>query len=157
MTNPCVLYIEDDDNDIVLLRSAFKRANIANPLQIVTDGQMAIDYLTGTGPFADRSEYPLPGLVLLDLKVPKKSGLEVLGWIRGQPSLKSVVVIILTSSPNIEDATQASELGANSFVVKPSNVKQLADFARRLKEWWLESHRFAPMKAAQRLSGNAPG
>jgi CheY-like chemotaxis protein len=139
-----LLYVDDDDNDLVLLQSAFKRAGIANPLHVATDGEMAIDYLAGAGPFADRRQHPLPGLVLLDLKLPKKNGLEVLEWIRSQAACKTLVVIVFTSSPNASDIGRAYELGANSFVIKPPEIQQLTELARRLKTWWLECNQFAP-------------
>ncbi len=142
MSNTCILYVEDEDNDVFLLRNGFKRAGITNPLQVATDGQMAIEYLAGTGPFADRGKYPLPGLVLLDLKLPKKDGLEVLQWIRGQHALATVAVIVFTSSPNDDDARRALQFGANSFVIKPARLEQLCEFARRLKAWWLDWNQF---------------
>jgi CheY-like chemotaxis protein len=93
-----ILHVEDRDEDVFLLKYAFKRAGIENPVQVATDGQMAIDYLAGVGKFADRQQFPMPCLVLLDLKLPHKMGMEVLEWIRQQPSLKSLIVIILSSS-----------------------------------------------------------
>src|SRR5205809_7595133 len=93
-----ILHVEDSEEDVFLLRYAFQRADIKTPVQVVEDGQEAIDYLAGIGKFADRNEFPLRCLVLLDLKLPHKIGLEVLEWIRQQPELKSLVVIILSSS-----------------------------------------------------------
>ncbi len=152
MSNTCILFVEDEDTDIFLLQSVFKREAVTNPLQVATDGQMAMACLAGTGPFADRKQYPLPGLVLLDLKLRKKDGLEVLKWIRGQDALRTVVVILLTSSPNESDARRAYQLGANSVVIKPSQFEQLCEFARRLKAWWLESNQFVSVRAP-----SAPG
>ena len=98
-THP-ILLVEDRDEDAFLLQYAFGRAEITTPMQVVTDGQMAIDYLSGTGKFSDRAQYPLPGLVLLDLKLPHVMGMDVLAWIRQQPSLKRLIVIILSASIN---------------------------------------------------------
>jgi DNA-binding response OmpR family regulator len=81
-------------------------------------------------------------MVLLDLKLPKKNGLEVLEWIRGQAGLRTVAVIVLTSSPDARDARRAYELGANSYVIKPADLQKYAEFARRFKEWWLECNQF---------------
>src|ERR1700679_3895436 len=92
-----ILLVEDDPNDVFLMQRALKRAEITNPLQVATDGQQAIDYLSGTGKFSDRTQYPLPDLIFLDLKLPYKSGFDVLEWIRSQPALASTSVIILTS------------------------------------------------------------
>src|SRR5436305_133375 len=110
-----ILHVEDSTEDVFLLQYAFKRAEIKNAVQVAADGQQAIDYLTGAGKFANREEFPLPYLVLLDLKLPHKMGLEVLEWIRQQPSLKSLIVIILTSSIYDGDIEKAYQLGANAF------------------------------------------
>lgn len=141
----CILYIDDDENDIFLVRSAFRRAGVTTPMQIATDGEMAIDYLSGAGPFADRLLHPLPALVLLDMKIHKKDGLEVLEWIRSQPAFKALVIILFTSSPNASEIERAYELGANSCIIKPSDIHQLAELARRFKAWWLECNWFVPV------------
>ena len=136
-TNFSILHVEDSADDVVLLRRAFKHANITNPIQVVGDGEQAIDYLLGAGPFADRKKYPMPGLVLLDLKLPGKSGLEVLEWIRDQPTLKSVPVVIFSSWANESDVEHASHMGSDSYVLKPMDMDQYNDFAKRLKNSWL--------------------
>lgn len=145
MNDTCILLVEDEENDIVLLKLSFQEAGIALPLRVVTDGQMAIDYLSGAQGFADRKEFPLPCLVLLDLKLPRQSGFEVLKWIREQPALKCLVVIVLSSAEHEQDVQQAYELGANSYVVKPMNVAQRDETIRLLKGWWLQCNRFAPV------------
>jgi len=89
-----VLYVEDNADDVLLLRHAFKRADILDPVQFAQDGQEAIDYLAGAGKFSDRKKYPMPRLVLLDLKLPKKTGIEVLQWIREQPALRKLPVTL---------------------------------------------------------------
>lgn len=136
-----ILQVEDREEDVFLFEYALKRANITQPLQSVTDGQQVIDYLGGTGKFADRDKYPMPCLVLLDLKLPIRLGLDVLGWIRQQPGLKSLVVIVLTSSINEGDMRRAYELGANAFLVKPSDADVLADMCVALKHFWLTYNR----------------
>lgn len=132
-----ILHVEDRDEDVFLLQYAFKRAEIENPVQVVKDGQMAIDYLTGAGKFADRQQFSLPCIVLLDLKLPHKMGLEVLEWIRQQPSLKWLIVIILSSSVHELDIQRAYQLGANAFLVKPSDANTMADMCKALKHFWL--------------------
>jgi CheY-like chemotaxis protein len=144
MKAPCILQVEENLNDVLLLHRAFWEAGIANPIQISTDGQMAIDYLSGAGRYADRIKYPLPGLVLLDLKLAKKSGLEVLDWIRSQPSLTRVVVIVFTSSQYAGDVALAYELGANSFLARPTDAAARLEMAQFLKSW-LRYNQFAPL------------
>ena len=138
MRNKCILHVEDDENDVLLLRLALKEAGIENPIQIVTDGEEAIRYLAGIGPFRNRKEHPLPGLVLLDLKLPRKSGFEVLEWIREQPALKQMQVIVFSSWAGKADVEQASKLGSNAFILKPMDVHKYREFAKRLKTLWLE-------------------
>lgn len=132
-----ILQIEDREEDVFLLEYAFKRADIKNTVRVAADGQEAIDYLSGTGKFADRTRFPFPCLVLLDLKLPYKMGLEVLEWIRQQPTLRWLIVIILSSSVNEGDVQRAYELGANGFLVKPSDANTLADMCKALKHYWL--------------------
>lgn len=140
-----ILLVEDREEDAFLVQYAFGRAEITAPLQVVTDGQMAIDYLSGTGKFSDRAQYPLPGLVLLDLKLPHVMGMDVLAWIRKQPSLKRFIVIILSASVNEGDIAKAYELNANAFLVKPSGANTLADMCKALKHFWL-THNKSPME-----------
>lgn len=127
---------------MLLLQHAFRAAEIQEAVQVVTDGQEAVDYLSGAGRFSDRTTYPLPQLVLLDLKLPGRSGLQVLEWMRAQPALRTMVVVALTSSSLKADVQRAYELGANSYVVKPSGIQRLTELARHLKGWWLRHNRF---------------
>src|SRR5919205_937131 len=108
-----VLLVEDDPNDVTLTQRAFARAGFANPLQIVNDGEQAIAYLAGDARYADRQRYPLPILVLLDLKLPRKSGFDVLGWLRGVPDVRRLPVVVLTSSAQSPDIDRAYDAGAN--------------------------------------------
>ena len=135
--NGSILHVEDRPEDVFLLQYAFNRANIKNLVQVAEDGQKAIDYLAGAGKFADRKQFPLPCLVLLDLKLPYKMGLEVLEWIRQQPTLKSLIVVIFSSSMHEGDIRRAYELGVNAFLVKPSDTDILADMCQALKHFWL--------------------
>ena len=137
MSRRCILQIEDEESDVILLKHAFKKAGIDAPVFVATDGAEAIAYFTGTGQFADRREFPLPCLVLLDLKLPDKNGIEILQWIREQVALQTTVVVALTSSDHDGDIRSAYESGVNSYVVKPSNNQKRIEFAQNLKGWWL--------------------
>src|SRR6267378_6842018 len=109
----CVLLVEDDLNDIFLVKRAFKIAQIENPLQIVTDGQEAINYLRGDGKYADRERYPLPRLMVMDIKMPRRTGFEVLEWVKGHGRpLRRIPIVIVSSSDNPADINRAYELGA---------------------------------------------
>jgi CheY-like chemotaxis protein len=134
-----ILLVEDLEDDILLSRRAFAAAKLDVPLQIVRDGEEAIAYLMGTGKYARRDEFPLPDLILLDLKMPKVNGLDVLRWIRSHPQLKTLRVIVLTSSEDIYDVNRAYELGANSFLVKPAEFICYPSLVRTLEKFWLRS------------------
>ncbi len=132
-----VLFAEDDDNDAFFLERAFKQANIANPLHRAVDGEEAIAYLAGEGKYADREKYPLPCLTMLDLKMPRKNGFDVLQWLRAQPGLKRMPVVVLTSSKEDPDINRAYDLGANTYVVKPVQFDGLAEMIKALAFYWL--------------------
>src|ERR1051325_9698343 len=119
-----ILQVEDDPNDVFLMRHAMKKVGVLNPVQVASDGQQAIDYLQGAGKFADREKYPFPCLVLLDLKLPYVMGLEVLKWIRQQTG-PGLPVILMTASGEDADIITAYRLGANAFVTKPSEARKL--------------------------------
>ena len=139
-----VLYVEDNADDVLLLRHAFKRADILDPVQFAQDGQEAIDYLAGAEKFSDRQKYPMPRLVLLDLKLPRKTGIQVLQWIREQPALRKLPVIILSASAQESDVGRCYELGANAFLVKPSSIDTLGDMCRAIQHFWLSYNVFPP-------------
>lgn len=147
MNGDCILYADDDINDAFFMQYAFTDAGIFNRLQIITDGQAAINYLAGVGSFSDRLRYPLPCLALLDLKMPRKTGLEVLAWIRAQPRFCCLPVIVFTASANPADMEKAGRLGANSFVVKPISVAERSEFARAIRAFWLNFHCSLPASA----------
>ncbi|CAM3059352.1 response regulator [Rariglobus hedericola] len=140
MSSHTILLVEDNEDDVFLMKRALRAAGIENPLQIAEDGQAAIDYLSGTGAYADRTLNPLPMIVFLDLKLPYKSGHEVLDWIRQQPHFETLVVIILTSSNEQVDLERAYKSGANSFVVKPPTTVLLQKLADSFKLWWLNQN-----------------
>jgi len=132
-----ILLVEDDPNDVLLIQRAFRKSDVANPIQVVGDGEEAIAYLSGRGPYADRERYPLPVLLLLDLKLPRKSGFEVLEWLRQQPGLKRLPVAVLTSSAETPDINRAYDLGANSYLVKPVRFEGLLRMVQTLNLYWL--------------------
>ena len=132
-----ILIAEDNDDHVVLLRRALRRGALVNPIFVVTDGEETISYLKGEGKFADRYEYPLPSLLLLDLKMPKKNGFEVLEWIRQQPGLRRLRIVVLTTSDAPGDIDRAYELGANAFMVKPLERKDFLEVTDAIKGYWL--------------------
>jgi len=127
-----VLLVEDSEDEIMLICRAFEKAGIPNPLHIARDGEAALAYLSGMGKYALRDEYPLPALVLLDLTLPGMDGFEVLRWIRQQPGLNSLCVLVLTSSENIRDVNVAYQLGANSFLVKEVDFDNTLESSSRV-------------------------
>lgn len=145
-----ILLVEDERNDVFFLEYAFQAAGIANPLQVAEDGQQAIDYLAGIGKFANRAQYPLPCLVLLDLKLPIKMGLEVLQWIRQQPPLQTLLVIVLSSSRDAYDIDEAYRLGARSYLVKPLSMNERLEFAKAIKYYWLGLNEFPRLGGCNR-------
>src|SRR3954468_20360502 len=127
MTNaPTILVVEDEEDSVLLLESAFRKAQFTNPVHRVSHGALAIEYLS-QAVASKNGPVPLPALVLLDLKLPLVSGIEVLKWIRAHPTLHSLVVIIFTSSTERRDIADAYRSGANSFLVKPTNLSALTE------------------------------
>ena len=131
-----ILLVDNDPRDIESIQRAFKQARITNPLRVVTDGSSAMDYLSGAGIYGDRSQYPFPLLVLLELNLPKISGLKVLQWIRKQPALVHLRVVILTSARQAGDTERAFAMGANSYLNKPGNFEQLVMLMNGLELRW---------------------
>src|SRR5208283_5372818 len=138
LTTP-ILLVEDEENDVFFFKRAMEKEGVMNRLLVAKDGQAAIDYLQGEGPFANREKFPLPGLILLDLKLPFVMGLDVLKWIREQ-SKSTSIVLILSSSPDEEDVASAYRLGANAYLVKPAEPSQLAVIVRSIKSFWLTAN-----------------
>ena len=136
-----ILLVEDREDDILLVRKSFERGGINNPFQVVRDGEEAVHYLAGEGRYSNRAEYPLPDLVLLDLKMPKVDGFEVLMWIRRQPGFGTIPVVVLTTSDAIRDVNRAYALGANSFLVKPLDFENFVELAKMLRTYWLKESR----------------
>jgi CheY-like chemotaxis protein len=141
---PIVLIAEDDSGHLLLLRRAFKQFGYAGPTQYVSDGQETVAYLAGEGKFQRRSEFPLPDFVLLDLKMPRMSGLEVLAWIRTQPTLAQLRTVVLTTSDDLRDIRRAYQLGASSFLTKPVVFTEFKDTVQALFNYWLTLNKTAP-------------
>jgi CheY-like chemotaxis protein len=136
-----VLHIDDDPNDTALLQAAARKANVNFCLQNVEDGEQAVAYLGGAGEYADRRLYPLPSLILLDLKMPRSTGFEVLNWVRSHPQLGKIPVVILSGSELKEDIRQAYSAGANSYLVKPIGFDALVTLVKNLSSVWLAATR----------------
>ena len=132
-----ILLVEDDSNDILFIQRAFRQTKFENSMQVVRDGDEAVAYLSGEGKYANRSLYPLTGMILLDLKLPRRSGLEVLEWLRIQPVLKRIPVVILTSSKENNDVNKAYDIGVNSYLLKPVNYNALNEMIETLNAFWL--------------------
>jgi CheY-like chemotaxis protein len=136
-----ILYVEDEESDVILFQHALEKAGIRDPLHTAKDGKAATDYLAGRPPFEDRERHPLPGLVLLDLNLPYFSGIEVLEWLRQQPLLRRLPVVVFTSSNRPDDVARAYDAGANGYVVKPNSQTDLRTLVRALHDYWLVQNR----------------
>ena len=132
-----VLLVEDDPDDVLLTQRAFRKLGTRAPVHVVGDGDGALAYLAGEGEYADREAHPLPDLLLLDLKLPRRSGFEVLEWLRGQPGLRRLPVVVLTGSREAPDVDRALDLGANSYLLKPVGFDALLEIVRMLDLYWL--------------------
>ncbi|HYG22390.1 MAG TPA: response regulator [Verrucomicrobiae bacterium] len=135
--NSTILLVEDSPDDVFFMKRAFRLAGIQAELQVAEDGEKALDYLAGNGVFGRRADFPRPDIVLLDLRLPRVPGFDVLKWMREQDAFHCVPVIVLTSSKEDSDMQQAYALGANSFLVKPSDANELAAMVRALVDYWL--------------------
>src|SRR5687768_12980264 len=134
---PIILIAEDNPADVLMLQRAFRQAAIDTPLHFVSDGEEAIAYLKGEGKFASRHEHPLPDLFLLDLKMPRKNGFEVLQWLHEQPTLASLRTVVLTTSDDVWDINRAYAMGANSFLVKPLDFTDFKSTIQAVFNYWL--------------------
>lgn len=141
-----ILLVEDNMDDVLFMKRAVANSGIRQPLNVASNGDTAIEWLGGEGEYADRKEYPFPSLVFLDLKMPGTSGFDVLSWIRSQDRLKALLVLILSTSREDRDVSQAYRLGANSFLVKPGDIGGLNDLMGRVKNYWLENPQLAVSK-----------
>lgn len=138
---PVILLADDGEDDVLMFRRAFSDVGVESALQVVRHGEEVIAYLKGEGKYANRDEYPLPTLLLLDLKMPRKNGFDVLEWIRQQPSLRRMLIVVLTTSERVEDINRAYRLGANSFLTKPLNFSEFRDMLTSLHTYWVTFNR----------------
>jgi len=138
-----VLLIEDEKTDVILIREAFARAGVQNPLLSVSHGDDALAWLEGVGEYKDRAKYPLPAFILLDLKLPGMHGLQLLKWIRTKKYLRIIPVVVLTSSADPTDIKSAYEAGANSYLLKPGDRREIWRVVEIIQNYWL-SHNVTP-------------
>jgi CheY-like chemotaxis protein len=140
VADPIVLVVDDRETDALLMRIVLERAGFVKPPLFAVNGEEAIAHLEGTGVYSDRKRFPMPNVVLLDLNMPKKNGFEVLAWIRQQPALKQLPVYVLSASSRAVDIRRAHELGANTYLVKPTNLDGLIHMAKSMAAWLGLSH-----------------
>lgn len=135
-----ILLVEDTSDDVFFATRAFKKAGLVSRIALAEDGQQAIDYLTGKGEFGDRTQHPLPSVILLDIKMPFLSGFEVLRWIRSESNFPTVPVLMLTSSDQESDIEKAYALGANAYLVKPPHGDDFLRLAQLIKGFWMDAN-----------------
>ena len=159
LNEAAILLAEDDENDIFLMGRAFDRAGIPNPLFVVRNGQEAVDYLAGTGDYAQRDKYPLPGLMLLDLKMPWMDGFDVLKWLRTHPQFDLLPVVVLTSSKLQSDVDKSRQLGVYDYRVKPHGFDDLVRLLDDVRKCWLDErfNRYCTSQAAPAEGPTGPG
>jgi CheY-like chemotaxis protein len=133
-----ILYADDDAEDRMLVRDAWAENRLANELHFVEDGEELMDYLRRRGQYTNLAGEPLPGMILLDLNMPRKDGREALQEIKADPRLRSIPVVILTTSKADEDILRAYDLGVNSFILKPVTFESLVEITRTLSKYWFE-------------------
>jgi CheY-like chemotaxis protein len=132
-----ILLVEDDLHDIFFIKRAFQKARLAAPLQVVTDGEEAIRYLRGEGKFEDRKNFPLPNLIVTDIKMPRRSGFEVLEWVKSEGGLlKRIPVVVVSSSERPADINRAYELGANAYMIKPVGFQVVEQLFENITSYW---------------------
>jgi CheY-like chemotaxis protein len=134
-----VLIVDDDDDDRMMIRDAFRESGLHNPLRFAVDGEELMSYLRREGQFADAIAYPTPGLILLDLNMPRKDGREALREIKGDPALRYIPVIVLTTSRSPDDIARSYQHGANSFISKPGSYLALLEMVQSLSHFWLNT------------------
>ena len=134
---PWILLVEDTEEDELLFIDVLKRSGLKNPIIVLPDGEEAIAYLKGEIRYADRNRFPLPGILLLDLAMPKVDGWQVLYWARSRPEFEDVLIVVLTNSLRVEDLQRAYRMGANSFLGKPCTVDDLLNLEKGFPKYWL--------------------
>lgn len=131
-----ILVAEDDENDVALLLRAVKKGGFNNPIQMCRDGEEALEYLRGAGRFSDRSEFPFPNIIITDLKMPRKGGLEILKWLMDHPECHVIPVIVLSASNENSDVSAAYRLGANCYLRKPNTFDGLQRLIKFTLDFW---------------------
>jgi CheY-like chemotaxis protein len=154
--NAVILLVDDRADDVLLIQRALVKAKVYNPVLVVRDGEEAMSYLQGTGIYSDRTRYPFPNLMLLDLKMPRMDGFQVLEAIRANREFRSLRVIVLTSSQEIRDVNRAYELGASSFLVKPLEFDNYEGLMRTLSSFWLRRNAMPELEPGEAVP-NLPG
>jgi CheY-like chemotaxis protein len=144
MARDVILHVDDDTNDVVLFQHAARKAGLNLRMLTVADGEEVFAYLGGTGKYANREEFPIPDLMMLDLKMPRVSGFDVLAWVRRQENLRRLPILVLTSSNHSADIQRAYELGANSYIVKPVGFEALVALTQVVHQYWLRWNEPAP-------------
>ncbi len=137
MARDVILHVDDDTNDVVLFQHAARKAELNLRMLTVSDGEEVFAYLGGKGKYANREEFPFPDLLLLDLKMPRVSGFDVLSWVRRHEKFRRLPILVLTSSNHAADIQRAYELGANSYIVKPVGFEALVELSRVVWKYWL--------------------
>lgn len=135
--NGLILLVEDRPDEVELMKQALHQAGITNPLRVLSDGAEAIAYFEGVNRYADRSAWPLPRLILLDLKLPKRSGLDVVAWAKKDPRLRRIPTVIVTSSRENSDMERAYAAGANSYLVKPTSFREFVETMKITATYWI--------------------
>ena len=136
-----ILIAEDDPNDVMLLELAIRKNGITNPVRVVRDGEEAVEYLEGIGTYADRQAYPVPSIIITDVKMPRRSGLEVVEWVRKHPNCSIIPIVMLSGSRIENDVISAYKLGANSYFTKPSTLDELTELIRLAHQYWTRCER----------------
>jgi CheY-like chemotaxis protein len=150
-SRPVILLVDDNPHDVVLIRLAFRKVGIIDTIQLVKDGTEALRYLQGEGAYADRHQYPVPTLILLDLKMPQTNGFEVLEWVKQQPHLNAISIVVMSGSKNDADINKARDLGATAYLIKPTRFEDLVKMMETIKE-------VGPWKrSSSRVKGFDPG
>ena len=135
---PTILLVEDEESDATLLCRAFAKAKVLNPIKLLTNGDDALAYLAGAGEYADRKQHPLPVLILLDLKLPGMTGLQLLQWKRAQPPVRRIPVVVLTMNDDASTINSAYDLGANSYLVKPGDPAEIGRVVQAIQRYWID-------------------
>jgi len=154
-----ILLIEDNEDDVTLVRRSMTTARIANPVYVVGDGDEAIAYLKGEGAYGDRSKFPMPGILLLDLKMARTSGMEVLSWCRQYLAAKDLFIVVLSHHNEIREVNRAYALGARTFLVKPASREDFINLARHFPKYWelAEAAKRGPSLKREIREGATPG